>query len=69
MNSKLKKQDLTTKEYLFLAVSLFLFFLFGAYVYLFRGTIPEDISIIFVSIICIFIAIPITIYILKKLIK
>ena len=65
MNSK-SNNKLNFKEYLFLIIGLFLFFLAGSYLQ-FGGNIPKDNNLIFAIIIAIALAIPIIIYALKKL--
>lgn len=66
MNPKSDNIKLSLKEYLFLAVCLFVFFLGGFY-FLIGGQIPKDINFIYLSIGVIIIAIPITIYLLKNM--
>ena len=62
MNSKSDKFKLSPKEYLFLAVCLFIFFLVSIYL-MGYGTFPKGIELIITGI-GVVIAIPIVIYIL-----
>ncbi len=64
MNSKSDKFKLSPKEYLFLAVCLFIFYVTGLYL-MWHGTIPEGINLIFTGI-GVVVAIPIGIFILKN---
>ncbi len=57
---------LSLKEYIFLAICLLIFFLAGLYLN-FGGTIPTDNTLVFTSIGAVIIAIPIVLYVLKKL--
>ena len=64
MNSKSDKFKLSPKEYLFLAVCLFIFYVTGLYLY-YGGTIPEGIELIIAGI-GVVVAIPIGIWIVKN---
>ena len=64
MNSKSDKFKLSPKEYLFLAVCLFIFFVVGIYL-MGHGTFPEGILLIITGI-GVLVAIPIVIYMLKN---
>ena len=65
MNSKSNKFKLIPKEYLFLVVCLFIFFVVGIYLMSY-GTIPKGNELIITGI-GIFIAIPIVIYMIKNI--
>ena len=65
MNSKSDKFKLSPKEYLFLAVCLFIYFLGGFY-FSSGGQMPKDINSIYLMIGGIVVIIPIIIYILKN---
>ena len=65
MKSK-PNNKLSLKEYIFLAICLLIFFLAGLYLN-FGATIPKDNTLIFASIGAVIIAIPIVLYVLKKL--
>jgi len=65
MNSK-PNNKLSLKEYIFLTTCLLIFFLTGLYLY-FGGTIPKNNNLIYMSLVAVIIAIPIVIYVLKKL--
>lgn len=66
MDSKSENIKLNLKEYLFLAVCLFIFFLGGLF-FLSGGQIPKDTNFIYLYIGGVVIAIPITIYMLKNI--
>ena len=65
MNSKSDKFKLSPKEYLFLAVCLFIFFVVGLYL-MGHGTFPKGNELIITGI-GVFIAIPIVIYMIKNI--
>ncbi len=65
MKSK-PNNKLSLKEYIFLAICLLIFFLAGLYLN-FGGTIPTDNTLVFASLGAVIIAIPIVLYVLKKL--
>lgn len=62
MNSKPEKKLLNTKDYLFLTICLIIFFAGGLY-FLSGGDFQNDV----ISIVGVIIAIPITIYLLKRI--
>jgi len=66
MNSKPKNKLLNSKDYLFLTICLILFFIGGSY-FIAGGNIPKDINFYYIWIPIIVIAIPIIIYVLKKI--
>ena len=64
MSSKSDNFKLSPKEYLFLAVCLFIFFVVGLYL-MGHGTLPEGIYLIIAGI-AVVVLIPIVIYMLKN---
>ena len=66
MNSESDNNKLSPKEYLFLAVSLFIY-LFGSIFLLSGGDIPKDDNYIYLVIGGVIVAIPIVIYMLKNI--
>jgi len=64
MNSKSDKFKLSPKEYLFLAVCLFIFFVVSIYL-MGHGTFPKG-TLLIITGIAVVVAIPIVIYMLKN---